>query len=73
LHRVEVQTLVHTDTEKSSYLFGMAERIANAAMEVGEISQEENAKWLTQLNAQAVAGNFFSSINYYICVGVRDL
>jgi len=73
LRQIEVQTLVHADTEKSSYLFGMAERIANAAMEVGEISQEENAKWLTQLNAQAVAGNFFSSINYYICVGVRDL
>ncbi len=73
LRQIEVQTLVHADTEKSSYLFGMAERIANAAMEVGEISQEENAKWLTQLNAQAVAGNFFSSINYYICGGVRDL
>lgn len=71
LKAVGVETLVHADTEKSSYLFGMAERIANAAAEVGEISLEECRKWLEQLNESAAADNFFSSINYYICVGIR--
>lgn len=71
LKEVEIETLVQTDTEKSLYLFGMAERIANAAAEVGEISLEESLKWLEQLNESAAADHFFSSINYYICVGVR--
>lgn len=73
LKNVQVETLVHVDTEKSSYLFGMAERIANAAAEAGEISVEESLKWIEQLNESAAAGNFFSSINYYICVGIRGL
>ena len=71
LKAVKVETLVHTDTEKSSYLFGMAERIANAAAEAGEISLEECGKWIEQLNESAAAGDFFSSINYYVCVGIR--
>lgn len=71
LKETEVETLVQVDTEKSSYLFGMAERIANAAAEVGEISPQECRKGLEQLNESAEGGNFFSSINYYICVGIR--
>ena len=71
LKDVETETLVHADTEKCSYLFGMAERIANAAREAGEISLRECEKWLEQLNDSAARGDFFSSINYYICVGVR--
>lgn len=71
LKEVKVETLVHTDTENSSYLFGMAERITNAAVEAGEIELNECQKWLGQLNEQATNGDFFSSINYYICVGVR--
>ncbi len=72
LMKVRTETLVHVDTEKSSYLFGMAERIANAAREAGEITAEECRKWLEQLNQAANEGNFFSSINYYICVGIRS-
>lgn len=71
LKETQVETLVHVDTEKFSYLFGMAERIATAAAEVGEISSKESLIWLEQLDAFATAGNFFSSINYYICRGVR--
>jgi len=71
LHRIEVQTLVHTDTDKSSYLFGMAERIAKAAEEVGAITSVECQAWLEQLNESAAQDNFFSSINYYICAGTR--
>jgi len=71
LRQVEVQTLVHTDTDKSSYLFGMAERIAKAAEEVGAITSVECQAWLEQLNESAAQDNFFSSINYYICAGTR--
>ena len=72
LKDVEVETLVHADTDKSSYLFGMAERIANAAAEAEEISWEDCRKWLEKLNELADKNDFFSSINYYICVGVRE-
>ena len=72
LKDVEVETLVHTDTEKTSYLFGMAERIAKAAAEAEEIGWEDCRKWLEQLDESTERGDFFSSINYYICVGVRE-
>ncbi|MEP6925570.1 MAG: methyltransferase domain-containing protein [Pyrinomonadaceae bacterium] len=72
LEEIEVQVLVQTDTDKSSYLFGMAERIATTAAEVGEITIDECQNWLEQLNRLAEEGNFFSSINYYICAGTRN-
>ena len=72
LKDVKVETLVHADTEKSSYLFGMAERIAKAAAEAKEIGWEDCRKWLEQLDESTERGDFFSSINYYICVGVRE-
>lgn len=71
LKQVEVETLVHTDIGKSSYLFGMAERIANAAAEVGEITISDCRRWLAELNNLAAEDRFFSSINYYICTGIR--
>lgn len=72
LEEIAVQTLVQTDTDKSSYLFAMAERIATAAADVGEITVIECQNWLAQLNRLALEGNFFSSINYYICAGTRN-
>ncbi|GEM_PF-5218012 len=54
---------------ESSYLFGMAERIAKAAEEAGEITSDDCKRWLEELNELAAKGNFFSSINYYICAG----
>jgi hypothetical protein len=66
-----VKTLVHADTEKSSYLFGMAKRIAKAAAEIKIISAMEQQEWLKALHQSADGGNFFSSINYFICAGTR--
>jgi ubiquinone/menaquinone biosynthesis C-methylase UbiE len=71
LENVEVKTLVHADTEKSSYLFGMAERMASAAAEIKIISLKEQREWLKALHGTADGGNFFSSINYFICAGTR--
>lgn len=68
LVHVEVHCWVHIDTDASSYLFGMAERLALAASEAGVVDKEEAIRWIHDLAAQ---GNFFSSMNYYAGVGVR--
>jgi ubiquinone/menaquinone biosynthesis C-methylase UbiE len=59
------------DTNASSYLFGMAERLAFASREAGVVDKEEAIRWIDELRDLAAQGNFFSSINYYACVGVR--
>jgi ubiquinone/menaquinone biosynthesis C-methylase UbiE len=71
LSHVEVHLWTHVDTNGESYLFGMAKRLAGAAAEVGVITPSERDEWVQQLHEVASAGNFFSSINYYACVGVR--
>lgn len=72
LKEVEVHARIHVDTTSGSYLFSMAERLAGAAVEVGVITPSERDKWIGQLYALAADGNFFSSINFYACVGVRS-
>lgn len=71
LENIKIKTLVHMDTEKSSYLFGMAKRIACAASEVKVISQKEKEQWIADLHETAARGIFFSSINYFVCAGIR--
>ena len=61
----------HMDVEAESYLFAMATRLAKAAAEAGVILMTEHDEWMQQLYATASAGNFFSSINFYTCVGTR--
>lgn len=68
---VQVHCWVHIDTDASSYLFGMAERLAFAASEAGVVDKEEAIRWIHDLRDLAVQGKFFSSMNYYACVGVR--
>lgn len=60
--------LIHS----SSYLFGMAERIAEAAAEASVMSNSEADEWKHRLSKQASEGDFFSSMNYYVCAGHRD-
>ncbi len=71
LVHVEVHCWIHSDTDASSYLFGMAERLALTASEAGLIGKEEAIRWIHDLRGLAAQGNFFSSMNYYACVGVR--
>ncbi len=71
LSNVEIHAWPHVDIEIDSYLFCMAERLAGAAAAIGVISESEHLDWVRQLHEIASAGHFFSSINYYACVGVR--
>jgi ubiquinone/menaquinone biosynthesis C-methylase UbiE len=60
---------VHADDDANSYLFTLAERIAQAAATANVISPAAAAAWLEALGEQAHRGRFFSSINYVICTG----
>lgn len=69
LHEVGAEPLVQVDTAPDSYLFGMAERTARAAVDAGVLGSEQAEGWIDALRQRAEAGEFFSSINFYICRG----
>ena len=71
LSDVEVHTRTHVDTAIDSYLYGMALRVAGSAAEAGTISEAERSEWVRQLHELASAGDFFSSITSFACVGTR--
>ncbi len=71
LTKVEVRVWTHVDVTADSYLFGMARRLAGAAAQAGVISAPEHHEWTGRLHDAASAGDFFSSIGYYACVGIR--
>lgn len=62
---------VHLDRERNSYLFGMAKRIAAAARDKGVLREEEYLLWSDGLEKVTENGEFFSSINYYNCIGFK--
>ncbi|MGE5682031.1 MAG: methyltransferase domain-containing protein [Bacillota bacterium] len=62
---------VHLDRERNSYLFGMAKRIAAAARDKGVLQEEEYLLWSDGLEKVTENGEFFSSINYYNCTGLK--
>jgi len=68
---VDVTVRTHVDDTAGSYLHGMASRLAKAAAEAGVVSASDGERWTAELDELAAAGHFFSTINYYLCVGVR--
>lgn len=66
----QVVTEVQVDRGRESYLFGMAERIAEAAKVAGVLTTAEHDGWVSELRAVATRGFFFSTINFFLAVGV---
>jgi ubiquinone/menaquinone biosynthesis C-methylase UbiE len=60
----------HMETEPGDFLHAMALRLADIALEVGVLNQEEWRRWTGGLAELAEAGSFFASANYYLCSGV---
>jgi len=71
LEEVEVHPWVHADTECPSYLFTLAERIATAAGLAEAITRQECESWLDALLSTVKCGRFFSSLSFFIAVGVK--
>ena len=66
------QVWTQSETERGSYLYAMACRIAQSAAEHGALSPDECKEWLHELDAQSQEGNFFSSIGYFCCQGRKS-
>jgi hypothetical protein len=71
LREVDVRIWIHVDTTAGSYLYGMPERLAGAAVAAGTIEPGKESRWLGQLRDLAAARNFFSTMNYCDCSGFR--
>jgi SAM-dependent methyltransferase len=71
LGEVSVAVRTHVDTAAGSYLHGMAQRLCRAAVDAGVVTPVEGDRWIGDLDELATTGHFFSTINYYLCVGVR--
>jgi len=68
---VAIHTWIQAEMDCGSYLYGMAQQAATRAAAAGVLSTAACTAWVRQLHAAAAAGHFFSSINYYVAVGVR--
>jgi hypothetical protein len=67
---VQTRALVAVDTSVESYQFRIAIDRARSAAEAGWITETELAGWVGTLEREAAAGRFFSSLNFYVAVGV---
>ena len=71
LKNVESRAMVVMATDPASYEFEMAKLRANAAAQAGWVTAEEAARWWTELEARAAAGQFFTTLNFYVTCGVK--
>jgi ubiquinone/menaquinone biosynthesis C-methylase UbiE len=71
LKDVESRAIVVMATDPDSYEFQMAKQRANAAAQAGWISMDEAAKWWGALESRAAAGQFFTTLNFYVTCGVK--
>ncbi len=66
---VQVRAFVTVDTSTESYGFKIAVDRATTAAKAGWISAGEHADWTGALEAEARAGRFFTSLNFYVAAG----
>lgn len=70
---IELWPWAHVDCDRNSYLFTLAERIANAAAEAGAVTAEDGRSWKGTLLQLASTGKFFSTLNVNIRRSTRRL
>jgi ubiquinone/menaquinone biosynthesis C-methylase UbiE len=71
LKDVESRAIVVMATDPNSYEFQAAKQRANVAAQAGWISKDEAARWWSTLDERALAGQFFTTLNFYVTCGVR--
>lgn len=72
LANVQSRAMVTTETDPAAYEFKMAIHRASAAAKAGWITDDEARGWIATLEARAAAGQFFTSLNFYVTVGVAS-
>jgi ubiquinone/menaquinone biosynthesis C-methylase UbiE len=62
-----VYSLINTTWHPSLYAYKVARMMVNDLIKKSLVSQSELEQWLLDLEAQALSGEFFYSINRYVC------
>lgn len=71
LRQVRLTTDVYQDTQLEAWTWSMLERRAENAVTLGIIGQRQARQWLRAIEAQAHAGTFVFTLNFYGVVGVK--
>ncbi|MBI4240088.1 MAG: methyltransferase domain-containing protein [Candidatus Rokubacteria bacterium] len=71
LRRVRLSTDVYQDTRLEPWTKSMLERRAEHAVALGLVGERQARRWLETLEAQARAGSFVLTLNFYGVVGVK--
>jgi len=71
LENVRLTTDVYQDTDLEPWTRNMLERRAESAVRFGIVSDRERQRWLAAIKAQAEAGAFVLTVNFYGAVGVK--
>lgn len=71
LRQVRLTTDVYQDTQPEAWTWSMLERRAENAIRLGVIGQREARQWLQAIEAQARAGTFVFTLNFYGVAGVK--
>jgi ubiquinone/menaquinone biosynthesis C-methylase UbiE len=71
LQRVRLITDVYQDTTLDPWTRSMLERRAESAVELGLVEERQARQWLEAVDAQAQAGSFVFTLNFYGVVGVK--
>jgi SAM-dependent methyltransferase len=72
LKDVESRAIIVMATDPAHFQFEMAKHRANNAAQAGWITNDEAARWWSELEASAAAGQFFTTLNFYVTCGVKQ-
>ena len=71
LREVRLVTDVYQDTRLNPWTWSTLERRATGAVKLSVVSERKARRWLSALKAQADAGTFVFTVNFYGAVGVK--
>ncbi len=71
LEEVRLTTDVYQDTRLEPWTGTMLERRAENALRLGIIGERQKERWLSAIKAQAKAGAFVFTVNFYGAVGIK--
>lgn len=71
LQDVRLVTDVYQDTRLNPWTWSTLERRAESAVRLGIIGERQKERWLSAIKAQAEAGAFVFTVNFYGAVGVK--
>jgi SAM-dependent methyltransferase len=71
LRKIRLATDVYQDSRLEAWTWSMLERRAENAVKLGIVGERQARGWLEAIRAQAAAGAFVFTLNFYGAVGVK--